>query len=73
LRKRFRPGADAGSGFSVQYTWYRKAPDGQVSRISSGSVGPFPTRQEAQAKCDWYNSLEENAQGVRYYSAKVVP
>lgn len=55
----------------VEYTYYKKK-NGIVTKLSSGRVGPYPTRSVAQSVADSYNANDITSGGVRYYySARV--
>jgi hypothetical protein len=60
--------AAAAASFSVAYTYYKKK-NGKVTKISSGKVGPYTTRQEAQSVVDQYLGDDKTDNGVRYYYA----
>ena len=61
--------------FYVNWTYYRKNnSNGRVTRISSGSVGFYSTRREAQSVVDDYLGSGSRSGGYYYYySARVSP
>lgn len=63
--------AVAAETFCVTYTYYKKV-KGVVTKITSGRVGPYSTRLEAQSRVDEYNANDQTVNGVRYfYEARV--
>jgi hypothetical protein len=70
-----RAQASARTWYYASWTYYKKdLRTGRVTRLDSGSSGPYKTRREAQSDVDWYNSQDYTSGNYRYYySARVTP